>query len=87
MEGLSFLHYQEDIIVLAQVAPIKLVAPVILSLLVFILLLEDNLKLGGNPKLGVITQFTRNTYLDYKLILGIFLSKEINNRLVVKLLN
>jgi hypothetical protein len=60
LEFLLHLHL-EDIIILVQVAPIKLEAQVILSLLVFKFLLEVNLKLGahlklgGNLKLGVIT--------------------------------
>ena len=83
---LLHLHL-EDLIVLALVAPIKLEAQVLMSLLVFKFLLEDNLKLGGNPKLGVITQFTGNIYLDYKLNLGISLSKAINNLLGKNLLN
>jgi hypothetical protein len=79
--GLAFLLHLhlEDLIILAQVAPIKLEAQVILSLLVFKFLLEVNLKLGGNPKLGVITQCMGSISLDYSLNLGIFLSKEINN--------
>jgi hypothetical protein len=54
-EGLSFLHHLEDVIIFHQVSPINLEAQIILSLLVFNFLLEVNLKLGGNPKLGVIT--------------------------------
>jgi hypothetical protein len=52
--GLTFLlHLRlEDLIDLALVAPIKLEAPMILSLLVFRFLLEVNLKLGDNLKLG-----------------------------------
>jgi hypothetical protein len=76
------LHlHLKDLIVLAQVAPIKLEAQVIMSLLVFKLLMEVNLKLGGNPKLGVITQCMGSIPLDYSLNLGIYLSKEINNYL------
>jgi hypothetical protein len=88
-EGLVFfLHlHLEDLIVLVQVAAIKLEAQFIMSLLVFKFLLEANLKLGGNPNLGVITQFMDSIYLDHKLNLRIFLSKEINNRLGGKLLN
>jgi hypothetical protein len=50
--GLTFLLHLhlEDLIILALVAPIKLEAQVILSLLVFKFLLEVNLKLGGNLK-------------------------------------
>jgi hypothetical protein len=75
--GLAFLlHLQlEDLIIMALVAPIKLEAQVILSLLVFKFLLEVNLKLE------VITQYMGKISLDYNLNLGIFLSKEIKNRL------
>jgi hypothetical protein len=76
------LHiHLEDLLVLAQVAPIKLEAQVILSLLVFKFMLGSNLKLGGNPKLGVIIQCMDSIFLDYNLNLGIFLSKGINNHL------
>jgi hypothetical protein len=83
LESLAFLFYLhlKDLIILAQVSPIKLEAQVILSLLLFKSLLEANLKLGYNPKLGVRTQFMDSIYLDHKLNLGNFLSKEINNRL------
>jgi hypothetical protein len=100
LEFLLDLHL-EDLIILAQVDPIKLETQVILSLLVFKFLLEanlkfgsnlkfgGNLKLGGNPKLGVITQCTGNISLDYNPNLVILLSKKINNNLgekIVKLI-
>jgi hypothetical protein len=87
LEGLAFLHNPKDLIVLNQVAPIKLEAQVILLLLVFNFLLEVNRKFGDNPKLGVIIQFTGNIHLDYKPNLGIFLSKAINNCPGGKILN
>jgi hypothetical protein len=74
LKFLLHLHL-EDLIILAQVAPIKLEEHVILSLLVFKFLLEVNLKLGGNHKLGVITQCMGSIPQDYNLDLGIFLSK------------
>jgi hypothetical protein len=87
--GLEFLLYLhlEDLIFLSPVAPIKLEEQFIMSLMVFKFLLKVNLKcgghikLGGNLKLGVITQCMGSIPLDYSLKLGIFLSKEINNNL------
>jgi hypothetical protein len=54
LEGLMFLlHiFLED---LALVAPIRLEAPIFLSLLVSKFLLEDNLRLGHNLNLGKIS--------------------------------
>jgi hypothetical protein len=43
--------------------------------------LGDNLNLGVNLRLDSITHFMDKTYLCYNLNLGIFLSKEIYNRL------
>jgi hypothetical protein len=49
--------------------------------------LGDNLNLGGNLKLESIIQFMDKKHLCYKLNLGIFLSKEIYNRLGGNILN
>jgi hypothetical protein len=70
--GLEFLLHLllEDLIVLTQVAPMKLESQVILLLLVFKFLLEVNLKLEA------ITQYMDKVSLDYNINLGFSFLRE-----------